>query len=118
MADLGTNSWSPRCSSCGKVRSTQIPTLYDSSKQPMFKTSENESPWVFFSDQGILLCGECNSEEATCPSCGGRLGKRVERDEKRGGTVLGETIWICRSCGEWFDEDDLMLPLRSVMDAP
>lgn len=48
-----------------------------------------------------------NGEKKKCPSCGVPLEKRVERDEKSDDAALGEPVWTCKSCGEWFDEDEL-----------
>jgi len=38
-----------------------------------------------------------------CPECEvGELQEEIERDEKSDGTVLGELIYRCDTCDEWF----------------
>lgn len=58
-------------------------------------------------DMRVRLEYETLDDFTSCPSCGGLLEKRVERDEKSNGAALGEAVWTCQSCGEWFDEEEL-----------
>jgi hypothetical protein len=110
-----------RCKSCGhnrlflarecdkieiRISSEPYPTYEDG---PFTLLAFCEKCGTSHSIAEIEMCGRFGEEGdlAKCPSCGGPLEKRIERDEKSNGAALGEAVWTCQSCGEWFDEEEL-----------
>lgn len=47
------------------------------------------------------IAQDLTADTKVCDTCGGMMEKRIERDEKSNGEVIGESVWICRDCGDW-----------------